>query len=89
MTAIENKELQQLKLLTKAFVFINVDSSVEKETLARLRALSEVKELYSVYGLYDVVAVLETHSMGKLKEAVTQKVRTVDGVKSTITTILV
>jgi DNA-binding Lrp family transcriptional regulator len=74
--------------MVKAFVLVNVDLGAEKEALKQFRAFPEVKESYLVYGLYDVVAFLETNSMGKLKEAIGQKVRTVDGVKSTITTVV-
>jgi DNA-binding Lrp family transcriptional regulator len=74
--------------MAKAFVFVNVDSGAQKEALKQLRALPDVKESYPVYGLYDVVAILETNLMDKLKEAIGKKVRTVDGVRSTLTTIV-
>jgi DNA-binding Lrp family transcriptional regulator len=74
--------------MVKAFVLINVDSGTEKEALKQLIALPEVKASYFVYGLYDVVAFLETNSMDKLKEAIDHKVRALEGVKSTLTTIV-
>jgi DNA-binding Lrp family transcriptional regulator len=74
--------------MVKAFVLVNVDLGAEKEALKQFRALPEVRESYLVYGLYDVVAFLETNSMGTLKEAIGKKVRTVDGVRSTVTTIV-
>lgn len=74
--------------MARAFVFVNVDSGAEKEVLKQFRALSEVKESYSIYGLYDIVAILETNSMDQLKEAISRKVRTVDRVRSTLTTIV-
>lgn len=74
--------------MVRAFVLVNVDLGAEEEALKQFRAFPEVKESHLVYGLYDVVAFLETNSMGKMREAIAQKVRAVDGVKSTITTIL-
>ncbi len=74
--------------MTKAFVFVNVDAGAEKEAVKQFRALPEVMQSHLVYGLYDVVVILETNSMGKLKEAIGTKMRTVEGVRSTITTIV-
>lgn len=74
--------------MVRAFALANVDLGAEEEALKQFRAFPEVKESHLVYGLCDVVAFLETNSMGKMREAVAQKMRAVDGVKSTITTIL-
>ena len=74
--------------MAKVFVFINVDPGAEKEALKQLRALPEVKESYSVYGVYDIVAILETNSMDQLKEAIVRKVCMVDGVRSTSTALV-
>ena len=74
--------------MTKAFVFVNVAQGAEKKALTELRAMPEVKESYPVYGLFDIVAVLETNSMDQLMDAVSRKVRSVDSVKSTVTSIV-
>jgi DNA-binding Lrp family transcriptional regulator len=73
--------------MPKAFVFINVDSGSETEVLGRLREIPEVKEAYSVYGVYDIVAEVETDSMERLKEVITSKIRGLDKIKATLTTV--
>jgi DNA-binding Lrp family transcriptional regulator len=73
--------------MPKAFVFINVDSGSETEVLKRLREIPEVKEAYFVYGVYDIVAEVETDSMDRLKEVITSKIRGLDKIKATLTTI--
>lgn len=73
--------------MPKAFVFINVDSGSETEVLKRLREIPEVKEAYFVYGVYDIVAEVETDSMDRLKEVITSKVRGLDKIRATLTTI--
>ncbi len=75
-------------MLAKAFVFVNVEPGSEKEVLERLREVGEVKESYLVYGLYDIVAKVETDSMDHLKEVITWKVRKLDKIRSTITTVV-
>jgi DNA-binding Lrp family transcriptional regulator len=75
--------------MPKAFVFATVDAGMENEVVKRLRQVPEVKEAYSVYGVYDVVAKVETDSMDRLKEVVTSRIRGLDKVRSTLTTMCV
>ena len=71
-----------------AFVFMNIDGGGEQEVLQQLRSIPNVKESYMVYGVYDLVAKVEAETMDKLKEIVTWKVRRLDKVRSTLTTIV-
>ena len=73
--------------MAKAFVFVNVDPGSEKEVLERLREVPGIKEAYLVYGVFDIVAKVETDSMEHLKEAIT-KARRLDKIRSTLTTIV-
>jgi DNA-binding Lrp family transcriptional regulator len=71
-----------------AFVFINVEPGYETEVLERLREVPEVREAYFVYGVYELVAKVETDTMDHLKQVITWKVRKLDKVRSTLTTIV-
>jgi DNA-binding Lrp family transcriptional regulator len=71
-----------------AFVFINVEPGSETEVLERLREVPEVKESYLVFGVYDLVAKVETDAMDRLKEVITWKIRKLDKVRSTLTTVV-
>ena len=75
--------------MAKAFLFINVQPGSETEVLERLREVPEVKESYFVYGVYDIVAKIETDSMERLKEVISSKVRRLDNIRSTLTTIVI
>ncbi|MEM4799321.1 MAG: Lrp/AsnC ligand binding domain-containing protein [Sulfolobales archaeon] len=48
-----------------------------------------MKELYLVYGVYDIVARIEADSIEKLKEVVADKIRKIPKVKSTLTMIVI
>jgi DNA-binding Lrp family transcriptional regulator len=72
-----------------AFVLINAEIGSEDEVLKDLRAMEQVKEAYVVYGVYDIVAKVESETMDKLKEIVTWKVRRLNKVRSTLTMIVV
>lgn len=72
-----------------AFVLINAEIGSEDEVLKDLRTMEQVKEAYVVYGVYDIVAKVESETMDKLKEIVTWKVRRLNKVRSTLTMIVV
>jgi len=71
-----------------AFVFMNIDAGGEQDVLKALRSIENVKEAHLVYGVYDLVARIEAETMDRLKEIVTWKVRRLDKVRSTLTTIV-
>jgi DNA-binding Lrp family transcriptional regulator len=71
-----------------AFVFIVVEPGAEMEVLERLRHIPEVREAYFVYGVYDLVAKVETDAIDHLKEIITYKIRKLDKVTSTTTTVV-
>lgn len=68
-----------------AFVLINAEIGSEAEVLKELRKLSNVKEAYLVYGVYDIVAKVEADAMDNLKEIIASKVRKLSKVRSTLT----
>ena len=68
-----------------AFVLINTEMGSEREVLAALRKISDVKEAYFVYGVYDIVAKVESDSMDRLKDVVTWNVRRLNKVRATLT----
>jgi len=75
--------------VAEAVVMVNVDIGKEDEVFNKLLELPEVKEIYMVYGVHDLVVVLETSDMDTMRSIITQKIRKIDGVKSTITSIVI
>ena len=75
--------------MAEAIVMVNVDIGKEDEVFNKLLELPEVKEIYMVYGVYDLVVILETENMDAMRTLITQKIRKIPGVKSTITSIVV
>ncbi|MCP8310966.1 MAG: Lrp/AsnC ligand binding domain-containing protein [Candidatus Methylarchaceae archaeon HK02M1] len=72
-----------------AFVLINADLGAEEELVGELKKIENVKEVYIVYGVYDIIAKIEADSMEKVKETVTWNIRRLDKVRSTLTMIVV
>lgn len=74
--------------MTIAFVTINVAVGSEEEVLENLKKVEAVKEAYIVFGQYDIIAKIRTESVEKLKNIVTNDIRTIDNVRSTLTNIV-
>ena len=70
-----------------AFVLVNVETGSENEVVEQLRKIANVRESYTVFGAFDIVAKVEAESMDKLKEIITWKIRRLDKVRSTLTMI--
>lgn len=74
--------------MPKAFVLMNAELGSEDSLVNELKKLDSVKEVYQVYGVYDIVAQVEADTMDKVKEMITWKLRKLNGVKSTLTMIV-
>lgn len=75
--------------MATAFVLINAEIGAEAEVLKELKNISEVKEAHMVYGVYDIIARVETDTMQELKDVISWKIRRLDKVRSTLTMIVV
>ena len=74
--------------MTLAFVLIASEIGAENEVYEALKKLPEVKEVYMIYGGYDLIAKVEAEDMDKLREVVIMKIRRMDKVRSTQTMIV-
>ncbi len=75
--------------MATAFVLINAEIGSESEVLKGLKVIGEVKEAYMVYGVYDIIARIQTETMQELKDIISWKIRRLDKVRSTLTMIVV
>ena len=74
--------------MPKAFVLMNAELGSEDSIVNELKKLEGVNEVYQVYGVYDIVAQVEANTMERVKETITWKLRKLNGVKSTLTMIV-
>ncbi|MHA1303141.1 MAG: Lrp/AsnC ligand binding domain-containing protein [Candidatus Heimdallarchaeaceae archaeon] len=75
--------------MATAFILINSEIGEEKAVLEQLLGMSNVKEAHVVYGVYDLIAKLEADTMESLKKIVTENLRMLENVRSTMTMICV
>lgn len=75
--------------MAKAFVLINAETGSEKDVVEKVRALKNVKEIYFVFGVYDVIAVIEGPNIDELRSTIHTAMRQVKGIRSTCTMIVI
>jgi DNA-binding Lrp family transcriptional regulator len=71
-----------------AFVLIKTDLSAKTDVITELKIIEQVKEAHRIYGVYDIIARVEADTMVDLKNIISGKVRGLNGVRSTITMIV-
>ncbi|MET1159680.1 MAG: Lrp/AsnC ligand binding domain-containing protein [Thermoprotei archaeon] len=72
-----------------AIVLIQTEIGAESRVLEELIKIPEVKEVYIVYGTYDIVAKIEADTLEKIREVITDKVRKLSDIRTTVTMIIV
>jgi DNA-binding Lrp family transcriptional regulator len=71
--------------LSKAYVLINCDLGSEKNVISSLKEVEDVKEAHGTLGLYDIILKIESESEEKITKIVTQIIRKMPKIHSTIT----
>ena len=71
-----------------AFLLVNAELGAEQDLVRELRAIENVKQVYFVYGVYDIVVKVEAETMEKLKNTITWKIRRLEKIKSTLTMLV-
>ena len=72
-----------------AFVCITTEPASMVEVLKEVRAVEGVEEAEMVYGIYDVVAKVKGETMDNLKQIITERIRRIDKVRTTLTMMVV
>jgi len=75
--------------LASAIVLIQTEIGSESRVMNELIKIPEIKEVYIVYGTYDVVAKIEADTLEKIREVITDKIRRLSDIRTTVTMIVV
>jgi len=84
----QNKAQIFVYLYFESYQYSDAELGSEDSIVSELKSIDGVKEIYQVYGVYDIVAQVESETMEKVKETITWKLRKLNGVKSTLTMIV-
>lgn len=73
---------------TKAFVFINTDAGIENLLHEEIKSLDGVKEVYDLYGEYDMMAIVEDETDKDVAKIISWELRKIKGIRSTNTMVV-
>ena len=68
-----------------AYVLIQCDLGSEVEIIQELSKIQEITEIRGTYGIYDMFCKIEADSKDVLDDIITNKIRKVSKIRSTIT----
>jgi len=71
--------------MKKAFVMISTDLGTERVLQSELKKVQGIVGVYQVFGIYDIVVVVEAETEEELKDIVFSKIRTLKYLRSTLT----
>ncbi len=71
--------------MAKAFVLINCELGSEEQVISELKEVGCVKNVYGVFGAYDILTNLECERLEELRQMIIEKIRRIDNIRSTIT----
>ena len=71
--------------MPSAFVLVNSEMGAEDVVMQEIEKIKNVTEVYTVYGVYDIIVKVEAETMNELKEVVLKNIRQQPKVRSTIT----
>jgi DNA-binding Lrp family transcriptional regulator len=72
-----------------AYVLINYEIGTEQNILNKLKNVPGVVEVSEVNGVYDIVVKIASDNLDSLKEIITQHIRMIDTIRSTMTLIVI
>jgi DNA-binding Lrp family transcriptional regulator len=75
-------------LTSSGFVLIDCDFPFSENVIEELKKIPEIEEFYRVQSIYDIIAKVNADSEDQLNEIVTRKVREIEGIKNTLTMII-
>jgi len=71
----------------KTFVLINCELGKESEVLEQLRKVENVVDTQGTYGVYDIVARIDSDSESQLANIISDQIRKISNINSTLTLI--
>lgn len=77
-----------------AFILLNSDLGSDQEIVTKIKEILNVEnglkyEVQGVYGIYDIVVKIEAEDADHLRSVITNKIRKIDKVQSTLTMMVI
>ena len=66
--------------MTEAYILLNVNYKDQQRIIEEAKKISFVKAVKSVYGIYDVIIILESDNLQELKNAIDIGISNIKGI---------
>ena len=67
-------------LRNQAYVLLNVDYKHQKDIINKAKSFSAVKNVKTMYGIYELMIILESNDMGDIKKTIDVDLHELDGI---------
>jgi len=68
--------------MNEAFVLLNVDYKQQQSIIETAKKISAVKEVKTIYGIYDVLIILQSNDMQNIKTAIDVDLHKINGINN-------
>ena len=75
--------------MSEAYVLLNVNFKEQKRIIEEAKRIPTVKTAKTVYGIYDILIVLESTNLQELKNAIDSDINSIKGIDNLTTLISV
>ena len=64
----------------QAYVLLNVDYKHQKDIINKAKSFPTVENVKVMYGIYDLMIILESNDMGSIKKTIDVDIHNLDGI---------
>lgn len=75
--------------MSEAYVLLNVNYKKQSSIIDEVKQLSTVREVKSVYGIYDLLIIFESDNLQIIKSEIDENLHKIDGIENLTTLISV
>ena len=68
--------------MNEVYVMLNIDYKNHKSIIEKIIKIPTAKSVKTVYGIYDVLVILESDDMQKIKNAIDVDLHNIDGINN-------
>ncbi len=68
-----------------AYVLINCELGADESIIEKLQKVEDVKEVFGIFGTYDIMVKIQADNPIALRESITWNVQKIDKIRSTST----
>ena len=68
--------------MNEAYVLLNVDYKHQKNIIEQTKKIPAVKSIKTIYGIYDILIILESDNMQEIKRAIDVDLHDIDGINN-------